>query len=347
MSIYEIRSSVFMSVLGNPHIEPAMPQNWAKGTLIIGYIFSSVAGQHFGYDPVRFNGFPPMDYLHPDPNQLCGLSNPNGLEASMTIADDHTKLGQYPWVVALLSKGKFFGGGSLIAPGVVLTAAHLLENRLKADIVVRAGEYDMASHFEPLTSEERQVASIVRHKEFSYRLGENNIALLFLSTPFELKPHIRTICLPSQERPFREGRCLVSGWGKMAFEENNSNNYSNILKTVDLTLVTRAVCQDQLRRTRLGAGYELPVSLICAGGERGKDACLGDGGSALFCRMEQDPARFEQIGIVNWGIGCGQENLPATYTNVEMFIDWIYQHLAGYHLSSVPLAGHLPLHFRL
>nr|XP_036671004.1 phenoloxidase-activating factor 2 [Drosophila suzukii] len=321
-----------------------MPQNWTIETFILGCILFSVAGQHFGHDPVRFNGFPPMDYLQPDPNQLCGLSNPSGLDASEKVAENHLRLGQYPWVIALFNKGKFFGGGSLIAPGVVLTAAHLLENMVEADIVVRAGEHDMVSHTEPLPSEERHVASIVRHTEFSYRLGENNIALLFLITPFELKANIRSICLPSQQRPFKQRRCLVAGWGKEAFEENN---YSNILKKIDLPMVTRAECQGQLRKTRLGADYELPAGLICAGGERDKDACLGDGGSALFCPMEQDPNRFEQIGIVNWGIGCGQVNLPATYTNVEMFLDWIYQQLAVYHSGSVPLAGHLPLTFSL
>ncbi|XP_017071439.1 phenoloxidase-activating factor 2 [Drosophila eugracilis] len=275
-------------------------------------------------------------------NHLCGESNPNGLESNAKVTEDRSKVGQYPWTIALLNKGIFIGGGSLISPDVVLTAAHLVVNKNVADISVRAGEWNMASVTEEFGHEDRQVDNITVHEEFSFQSGSNNIALLFLKTPFKLKSNIRTICLPCRETSFDQKRCFVTGWGKLAFEDKN---FLNIPKKIDLPLVSKEACQDMLRKTTLGAQYELHSSLMCAGGEKGKDACLGDGGSALFCPMESDPQRYEQIGIVNWGIGCGEENVPATYTNVEMFRDWIDRQLAR-DMIGVPLAAKIPLQFK-
>lgn len=50
-------------------------------------------------------------------------------------------------------------------------------------------------------------------------------------------------------------------------------------------MVSNTDCEDQLRKTRLGQNFNLDPGFICAGGEEGNDACLGDGGSALACSV--------------------------------------------------------------
>jgi len=32
---------------------------------------------------------------------------------------------------------------------------------------------------------------------------------------------------------------------------------------------------------------------------------------------------YVQVGIVSWGIGCGENGIPAVYTNVPRFRNWI------------------------
>jgi secreted trypsin-like serine protease len=62
--------------------------------------------------------------------------------------------------------------------------------------------------------------------------------------------------------------------------------------------------------------------MICAGAEEGKDACKGDGGSPLVCQAVS--GRWHVVGMVSWGIGCGEAERPAVYTNVHEYLDFIY-----------------------
>ncbi|EDW90177.2 phenoloxidase-activating factor 2 [Drosophila yakuba] len=250
----------------------------------------------------------------------CGMSNPNGLQITEEVTLDQARPAQYPWAVALFHKGQYLAGGSLITPDIVLTVAHRLV-AVKNSLLARAGDWDLNSDQESFVSEQREVVRTVIHEGFIFSTGANNLALLFLKSPFKLSDHIRTICLPSPSKSFEGRRCTVAGWGKIKFEDQT---YSSVLKAVEVPIVNRANCEKQLRKTRLGVNYRLPENIICAGGEIGRDSCTGDGGSALFCETgEENSGIYEQAGIVNFGIGCAQGNIPATYTEVSKFFYWI------------------------
>merc|ERR1712110_1040895 len=81
-------------------------------------------------------------------------------------------------------------------------------------------------------------------------------------------------------------------------------------------------CERKLQRTRLGYEFTLHPGFICAGGEEGKDSCKGDGGSPLVCQVG---GSWQLAGLVSWGVGCGQSDVPGVYVKVSEYNQWIQE----------------------
>lgn len=263
----------------------------------------------------------------------CGHSNPDGA-GFRTINGRHneSEFGEFPWMVALLESQMlldelsqlFICGGSLIAPNVVLTAAHCVHKKDVGSITVRAGEWDTRTENEVLPYQEQKVQSIILQPHYNSAMMFNDVALLVLEQPFQPDDNVQLICLPPQGATFDDKNCYAIGWGKSNFD---SDVYQVILKKMQLPIVSHADCQTALRGTRLGGNYRLHNSFLCAGGEAGIDTCTGDGGSPLMCPFRGSDSRFYQAGIVSWGIGCGTAGVPGVYARNSMFTEWINQEL--------------------
>ncbi|CAH2062301.1 unnamed protein product, partial [Iphiclides podalirius] len=270
----------------------------------------------------------------------CGWRNPDGVGFRITgDKDGESKFGEFPWTVAILKiepvndnepdgqrLNVYVGGGSLIHPSVVLTAAHYVAGG--GALRARAGEWDTQTTKEIYPYQDRDVARVAVHKDFNKGNLFYDIALLFLATPMDLAPNVGVACLPpAKERASAGTRCYATGWGKDRF--GKEGRYQVILKKVELPVVDRNTCRSKLRETRLGPFFELHSSFMCAGGEPGKDTCKGDGGSPLSCPIQYETERYMQSGIVAWGIGCGEDGTPGVYVDVANLRDWIDDKVAG------------------
>ncbi|XP_054083386.1 phenoloxidase-activating factor 2-like [Zeugodacus cucurbitae] len=260
----------------------------------------------------------------------CGYCNPTGVGFRITSdKEGESEFGEFPWMVAILRDGVIGGktlngyvcGGSVIAPNVVLTAAHCVLNVDPHLLVARAGEWDTQTKQEVLPHQNARVKEVIRHENYNKRTLFNDIALFILETPFTWEENVRPICLPEPDTNFDHSRCYTSGWGKDKFGKDGIPHV--ILKKIDLPAVPRATCQSNQRKTRLGRFFRLDQSLICAGGEEGKDICEGDGGSPLVCPDPNNPNSYYQAGIVSWGIKCGVKDVPGVYANVAYLRKWI------------------------
>ncbi|XP_055852099.1 phenoloxidase-activating factor 2 isoform X1 [Episyrphus balteatus] len=254
----------------------------------------------------------------PGPYQ-CGRRYPPP-PGSPANAVGQAAFGAYPWQAAILTTGDvYLGSGALIDRRHILTAAHKVLNLPTTSYKVRLGEWDAASTRETIPAEDITILSVYIHPNFNKDNLQNDVAILRLSTLVNLgqKSTIGTVCLPTTS--FVGMRCYVAGWGKNDF--GPSGAYQAIQREVDVPLVTNAACQTALRNTRLGANFILnDASFICAGGENGKDACTGDGGSPLVC---QNNGIWYVVGMVAWGIGCATAGIPGVYVNVATYLPWI------------------------
>jgi len=268
---------------------------------------------------------------NPSKPEGCGSRNPEGVDFQITGGkDNEAQFGEFPWMVALLREEgnteKYQCGAALIHPQVVLTSAHCVTCK-DTQYKIRAGEWDTRTKDEPLAHQDRNVKTVIIHPQYKPPNLFNDVAVLILESPLEMAENVDVICLPKQGFVIDEARCFASGWGKDVFGKEGT--YQVILKKFELPIVPRNICQDHLRTTRLGKYFELHSSFICAGGEPGKDTCTGDGGSPLVCPIPDLPGRYVQVGIVDWGIGCGENHIPGVYANVGQFSDWIDEQLAS------------------
>ncbi|CAH1159537.1 unnamed protein product [Phaedon cochleariae] len=283
----------------------------------------------------------------------CGYRRPNGLGVKI-IGDElnESQIGEFPWMVAvipekemlkLVSKPKC--GGALIHSRAAITVAHCVSNRAER-FVIRAGDWDISTDTEPYTPQDVAVKSVKLHPEFHPKRLTNDIAILYLEDAVKITANVDVICLPrqNQQHLFGLSNCIATGWGKDRFDEPAGPH--KILKKLHLPVVPSLACQHSLRHTRLGPHFNLHKSFMCAGGEKGRDTCSGDGGSPLVCPLEGEEGRYYQAGIVSWGIGCGEENVPGVYVDVAMFRDWIDQQLEFYGLLENNDGGRLKLNGR-
>ncbi|XP_031354816.1 phenoloxidase-activating factor 1-like [Photinus pyralis] len=220
---------------------------------------------------------------------------------------------EFPWTAQLLydEDKSIKCTGSLINSRYILTVAHCLKTRGTKLTGVRLGHTNHARYG---TVQEFSAERVIPHPKFIRFSAANDIGLIRLSKPAQYSRHISPIYLPlSKNAPLADGAQVASsGWGVLGYGEVQTEVKKKILST----LVSNEICK------KLYTNSTKPVTSnhLCAT-EGDTHACLGDSGAPLMYRRDN---RWEQIGVLSFGLWCGSE-YPTVYTNVAKYLDWIKQ----------------------
>merc|ERR1719365_3986 len=256
----------------------------------------------------------------PQASFTCGVNDVN----PKIVGGSDAQPNSIPWQVAVVSpwvsSGKPFCGGTIISPYHVLTAAHCV---WVPALLVRIGEHNIDTHDDDARL--HQVECIHKHPHYLRIWGwaNNDFAILTLKHPIDLTSTTslaRAACLPDEDLPdFHpdETTFTVSGWGLMA--ENGTEQPTN-LQHVDVPYYYPDVCAEAYKDRTNYTGVLITGQMLCAGHEGGgTGACFGDSGGPL---TYEDSGREHVVGVVSWGIGCGQPNLPSVYAKVSSAMWW-------------------------
>ncbi|XP_059055590.1 phenoloxidase-activating enzyme 1-like [Achroia grisella] len=262
----------------------------------------------------------------PEPRNTCGVDN-NG---DRIYGGQITDLDEFPWMALLgyrTSRGKisYQCGGVLINRRYVLTAAHCITGAIERElghlVTVRLGEYDIQTDVDCSDGEcadpPQEISVEAAYPHHGYKDGNKNrrddIGLVRLSRRAKYTYYVQPVCLADGNSRLGDGYDVyVAGWGK-TLEGSNSP----IKLKLNLPIFSKSECVDKYRTL----GAELVEKQICAGGANKQDACRGDSGGPLMRKMRG--GKWESVGVVSFGYGCGREGWPGVYTSVAAYNDWI------------------------
>jgi secreted trypsin-like serine protease len=238
-----------------------------------------------------------------------------------------------PYVVSIWTSAdndsrnaEFLCSGSLIAPKIVLTAAHCTMETTSYFVKVKAPTLN--SNVEFVT-----VSGVWRSPRYNPKTFVNDIGLLKLDESFEGMPFPTLANAQTAKSINKFSRLRIFGWGL-----DQELEQTDFLRTADLLLQDASAAKTFGKtfniKTMLAAGKKIVSENVWSGG------CRGDSGGPLISNVNGIDL---VVGVTSWGSAKCLPNKPTVFNRVSYYFNEIKAGIRAVEASSVNINRSAPV----
>jgi hypothetical protein len=257
------------------------------------------------------------------------------------VGGQPASIADFPWLAFIKASdplGSYACTGTVVAPRLVLTAGHCVE-----DLELRASP--QASDFRVLTgaTDRREatptaVSQVVVYPGFNTMTVQGDAGLLILSTP--VSAPALPLASSSDSGLLEAGTPIsIAGWGLT--EHSHGGDPPNVLRWGSTVTQPTRYCE---RRTQFLATFS-PATQFCTVDtpSLAVSACFGDSGGPAIAKRADGSA--VEVGITSQGGENCARALPNVFTRVDGISAWVSSWIASVEAGGPPpgpARGHPP-----
>ena len=240
------------------------------------------------------------------------------------VGGSSTTIANWPWMTAIAVSPsispngplqRFFCGGTLVAPTLVITAAHCMFDAAH-NTFTPANRYTAITGRTQLSfSSEGQEIPFAGYQFFTDASGnplyspassDFDVVLVSLASPSSASPI--QLAGPDEAATWERGRdAYVTGWGATS----EGGGRTDVLQAAQIGIIGDSTCGAS---NSYGAAFHATF-MVCAGRMAGRtDTCQGDSGGPLVVPLAA--GGFRLVGDTSFGLGCATPFFPGVYGRI-------------------------------
>ncbi|PVU91918.1 hypothetical protein BB561_004128 [Smittium simulii] len=269
--------------------------------------------------------------------RISNLSKP--LLSKRITNGEIASISDYPYAGFILKDIGYGGdmcGSSLIAPNVLLTAAHCVTEPLSQKEVHSSRVTAIFGLNKVVRVAEKTYTAkrIARHVDYDQSGYKNDIALVFLDK--DVPSSIATPIEIYRGNVTDDLKVHIAGWGALSKLKNAPKKITPTLYSINIQIHSSDLCSSKNSKWD-GSNNG---NTICTINTEDKGVCIGDSGSSLVTG-KGDSAKIVGIAstISTWDpnakeLKCGVKNDGAYFVNANYYSKWINEEITKFKNSS-------------